>query len=78
MFRPAVTHIAERIAEILDDALIGDFDYISDGEALYADIDYYRKHPHRLDLRTAIVRRQCNAETVAPAALTRAGLRSRA
>jgi hypothetical protein len=26
--------------------LVGDFDYIRDGDQIYADIDYFRAHPH--------------------------------
>lgn len=26
--------------------LVGDFYYIVDGDHVYADVDYYRKHPH--------------------------------
>lgn len=63
---------------MIDDALLGDFDYVADGDHLYADVDYYRKHPHRVELRPVVPRRQCNAETVAPVALTAAGERARA
>lgn len=34
---------------MIDDMLVGDFDYILDGDDLYADVDYYRKHPHHED-----------------------------
>ena len=46
MFRSATTRFTNRISDLIDDMLVGDFDYILDGEDLYADVDYYRAHPH--------------------------------
>jgi hypothetical protein len=46
MFRSATNNFAHRISDLIDDMLVGDFDYILDGDELYADVDYYRKHPH--------------------------------
>jgi hypothetical protein len=68
MFRPTATRLAARVADVIDEMLVGDFDFVEDESGIYADVDYDRKHPCRIELRTAIVRRQCNAP--APAALT--------
>ena len=46
MFRSATNNFALRISDMIDDMLVGDFDYVRDGDELYADVDYYRKHPH--------------------------------
>lgn len=46
MFRSATNYLANRISDLVDDMLVGDFDYILDGDELYADVDYFRKHPH--------------------------------
>jgi hypothetical protein len=46
MFRSATKNFTHRISELIDDMLVGDFDYILDGDELYSDVDYYRKHPH--------------------------------
>lgn len=46
MFHSATNNLAHRISDLIDDMLVGDFDYILDGDELYADVDYYRKHPH--------------------------------
>lgn len=46
MFRSATNNFALRISDMIDDMLVGDFDYVLDGDELYADVDYYRKHPH--------------------------------
>jgi hypothetical protein len=46
MFRSANNNFAHRISDLIDDMLVGDFDYILDGDELYADVDYFRKHPH--------------------------------
>lgn len=48
MFRSTTTRLAQRVSDLIDDMLVGDFDYISDGDKLYADVDYYRKHPHHV------------------------------
>jgi hypothetical protein len=49
MFRSATNNFAHRISDLIDDMLVGDFDYIRDGDQLYADVDYYRRHPHHAD-----------------------------
>ena len=49
MFRSATNNFALRISDLIDDMLVGDFDYVLDGDELYADVDYYRKHPHHAD-----------------------------
>ncbi len=49
MFRLTTTRLAHRVTDLIDDMLVGDFDYIMDGEHLYADVDYYREHPHHGD-----------------------------
>ncbi|HWD70575.1 MAG TPA: hypothetical protein VG293_10285 [Solirubrobacteraceae bacterium] len=49
MFRSATNNFALRISDLIDDMLVGDFDYILDGDELYADVDYYRRHPHHGD-----------------------------
>jgi hypothetical protein len=46
MFRSATNNFAHRISDLIDDMLVGDFDYILDGDELYADVDYYRTHAH--------------------------------
>ncbi len=46
MFRSATNNLAHRISDLIDDMLVGDFDYILDGDELYADVDYYRRHQH--------------------------------
>ena len=46
MFRSVTNILALRLTELIDDMLVGDFDYILDGDELYADVDYFRKHPH--------------------------------
>jgi len=46
MFRSVTNILALRISELIDDMLVGDFDYILDGDQLYADVDYFHKHPH--------------------------------
>jgi hypothetical protein len=46
MFRSATTRLVHRISDLIDDMLVGDYIYMTDGEHVYADVDYYRKHPH--------------------------------
>jgi hypothetical protein len=71
MFRPtAAIRLAARVADVIDEMLVGDFDFVEDESGLYADVDYDRNHPCVIELRTPIVRRQCNAP--APTALTAA------
>jgi hypothetical protein len=68
MFRPTAIRLAARVADAIDEMLIGDFDFIEDESGLYADVDYGRTDHCRLVLRTPIARRQCDAP--APTALT--------
>ena len=68
MFRPTATRLAARVADVIDEMLVGDFDFVEDESGVYADVDYDRKYPCRIELRTVIVRRPCNAP--APSALT--------
>jgi len=49
MFRSATVRLAARVSDLLDDMLVGDFDYIIDGDEIYADVDYFRTHPHHAD-----------------------------
>ena len=46
MFRSISHSLAQRISDLIDDMLVGDFDYVLDGDELYADVDYFRRHPH--------------------------------
>jgi hypothetical protein len=68
MFRQRATRLAARLADAIDEMLVGDFDFIEDESGLYADVDYDRIHPCRLELNIPIVRRRCNI--AAPSALT--------
>jgi hypothetical protein len=70
MFRPTAIRLAARVADAIDEMLIGDFDFVEDESGVYADVDYDRTHACRPDLRPPLVRRQCNA--AAPTALTSA------
>ncbi len=47
MFRQVTQHLARRVSDIIDEMLLGDFDYAAEGNRLYADVDYQRTHPHR-------------------------------
>lgn len=49
MFRSTTTRLAHRVSDLIDDMLVGDFDYVLDGDDLYADVDYYRTHPHHVE-----------------------------
>jgi len=69
MFRPKAIRLAARVADVIDEMLVGDFDFIEDESGLYADVDYDRNHPCRPELRFPIVRRQCNI-AAQPSALT--------
>jgi hypothetical protein len=42
MFRATTLRLANRMSDLIDDMLVGDFDYIADGDEVYADVDYYR------------------------------------
>jgi hypothetical protein len=42
MFRSVTSRVAAHMSELIDDMLVGDFDYIVDGDEVYADIDYDR------------------------------------
>lgn len=46
MFRSATIRLATRISDLLDDMLVGDFEYVVHAAKLYADVDYFREHPH--------------------------------
>ncbi len=48
MFRSTTARLAHRVSDLIDDMLVGDFDYILDGDDLYADVDYHREHPHHV------------------------------
>jgi len=74
MFRNAVIQLRERLADAIDEMLVGDFDYSEDPTGLYGGLDYHRDHPHRLQLSVPVIRRaQCNAPALD--ALTVAGMR---
>jgi hypothetical protein len=72
MFSTTAIRLAARVADVIDEMLVGDFDYVEDESGLYADVDYDRTQPRpgRVELRSPRVRRQCNAP--APSALTAA------
>jgi hypothetical protein len=42
MFRSITARLADRMSELVDEILVGDFDYVIDGDEVYADIDYDR------------------------------------
>jgi hypothetical protein len=44
MFRSNAIRIAQRISDVLDDMLVGDFDCVEHGSRIYADIDYDRTY----------------------------------
>jgi hypothetical protein len=48
MFRSvSIMKFAARMSDLIDDMLVGDFDYIVDDDGrAYADVDYHRAHPH--------------------------------
>jgi hypothetical protein len=46
MFRSATIRFAARMSDLIDEMLVGDFDYIFDDGRVYADVDYHRAHPH--------------------------------
>jgi len=62
MFRFAIASLAGRVAEVIDDMLLGDYEYVLADGRLYADVDYlnaleaeelrerageyFRTHPH--------------------------------
>jgi hypothetical protein len=52
MFRQATQLLARRVSDMIDEMLLGDFDYIAAGDRLYADIDYQRMHPHHSESLT--------------------------
>jgi len=45
MFRSAI-RFAALMSDLIDEMLVGDFDYIFDDDHVYADVDYHRAHPH--------------------------------
>jgi hypothetical protein len=40
MFRSITARFADRMSDLVDEMLVGDFDYVIDGDEVYADIDY--------------------------------------
>jgi hypothetical protein len=42
MFRSVTSRVAGKVSDLIDDMLIGDYDYVIDGEHIYADVDYER------------------------------------
>jgi hypothetical protein len=49
---------ANRCADLIDELLVCELDVVeASSEAANVDIDYYRNHPHRLDLRVDRARR---------------------
>lgn len=42
MFRSITARFADRVSDLVDEMLVGDFDYVTDGDEVYADIDYER------------------------------------
>jgi hypothetical protein len=52
MFRSATKNLAARLGELLDDMLVGDFNYVVDGLDVLADVDYHRRHPHHVTALT--------------------------
>jgi hypothetical protein len=68
MFRPLLTQVTARVANVIDEMLLGDFDYIEDSTGLYADVDYYRAHPHRRPIRITHDRRPGCSEPATAAA----------
>jgi len=42
MFRSVTSRLAAHMSELIDDMLVGDFEYIVDSDDVYADIDYFR------------------------------------
>ena len=42
--------LAHRLSELIDDMLLGDFQYIAEGGDVYADVDYDRLRPHAAPL----------------------------
>jgi hypothetical protein len=42
MFRSVTSRFAAHMSDLIDDMLVGDFDYIVNGDKVYADIDYDR------------------------------------
>jgi len=43
MFRSITARVAAQVSDLIDDMLIGDYDYVVDGEHIYADVDYERR-----------------------------------
>ena len=47
MFRlEKIQALANRLSELIDDMLLGDFDYVAEGPNVYADVDYERLRLH--------------------------------
>ena len=45
MFSAAFDGLLLKLSDAIDDMLLGDYTYVTAGDRLYADVDYYRKHP---------------------------------
>lgn len=43
MFRSVTSKFAGRVSDLIDDMLIGDYDYVVVGEHTYADVDFERR-----------------------------------
>lgn len=43
MFRLAAVRLTHRLADAIDDMLLGDYAYVTHGGELYADVDYERR-----------------------------------
>ena len=69
MFRSITSRFADRVSDLVDEMLIGDFDYIVEGDELYADIDYERLASEcgaRVRLAPALTDRDRRPGTVPP------------
>lgn len=63
MFYSIARDVGNRLADIIDDMLLGDFELVHDESVVYADVDYERLGRERPILRISIDRRPCNAPT---------------
>jgi len=71
MFRRSATRVVEHLSDAIDDMLIGDFDYVVDGERLFADIDYERRRLERAAPQAAVARRRPACDGPSRSALAR-------
>lgn len=53
MFRMAIAAASGRLAEAIDDMLLGDFAYVRDGDRLYADVDLLHLRSERSPRQSA-------------------------